>query len=299
MANMRKALLFPAVGLLLVSLAANVTATVVPILMTYQGQAVQGGIIAVYISDAIPGVPQGNATFTVLREGSVITVCISHTYTLGTPITEVTVPVDLGTGTLRLGDYQLNYLVANQAGGQPAPDCSLRASIPFPVLAADSVRETVEYYDAAQDHYFITADLNEVALLDAGHFPGWLRTGQKFLSYVPFGPPASTLTPVCRFYGLPEAGLDSHFFTDNANECAFVQQHWSYAWQLETLNAFYVTPLNSTINACPPSTVPLFRLYNNRPDVNHRYTTYEGIRDAMVSKGWINEGIVWCTINDP
>ncbi|MEP7182424.1 MAG: hypothetical protein ABI886_09570 [Betaproteobacteria bacterium] len=296
MATNRKALLFAGTGLLLNALVATVAAAFVPIIVTVQGQAVQGRIV-VYIVDEIPGIPQGNATYAVSRDGSNITVCISHTYTPGTAPTEVTVPVDLGTGTLTLGNYQLNYLVANQAGGQPVPECSLRSSIPFPVLAAASVRETVEYYDAAQDHYFITADLNEIALLDSGHFPGWVRTGEKFYSYVPFGTPASTLAAVCRFYGRPEAGLDSHFFTDNVDECAYVQQHWSYAWQLETLSAFYVTPINPAISGCPPSTLPLFRLYNNKPDVNHRYTPDFAIRNLMVFKGWLYEGPVWCTIN--
>jgi len=34
----------------------------------------------------------------------------------------------------------------------------------------------------------------------------------------------------------------------------------------------------------------LHRLYNNRPDANHRYTVSEQIRDEMVAKGCIREG---------
>ncbi len=35
---------------------------------------------------------------------------------------------------------------------------------------------------------------------------------------------------------------------------------------------------------------PLYRLYNNRPDANHRYTRSTQIRDAMLAQGWILEG---------
>ena len=42
--------------------------------------------------------------------------------------------------------------------------------------------------------------------------------------------------------------------------------------------------------SCVSGTVPLYRLYNNRPDVNHRYTTSLTIRQQMINAGWIPEG---------
>ena len=49
---------------------------------------------------------------------------------------------------------------------------------------------SVEYYNASLDHYFMTADANEVSILDAGiAIPGWQRTGYTFKVY----PPESTL----------------------------------------------------------------------------------------------------------
>ena len=41
---------------------------------------------------------------------------------------------------------------------------------------------------------------------------------------------------------------------------------------------------------CPSSTQAVFRMFNNRPDANHRYTIDPAVRDAMVAKGWIAEG---------
>jgi hypothetical protein len=36
--------------------------------------------------------------------------------------------------------------------------------------------------------------------------------------------------------------------------------------------------------------VPVYRVYSNRADANHRYTTERAVRDAMVAKGWLAEG---------
>ena len=35
---------------------------------------------------------------------------------------------------------------------------------------------------------------------------------------------------------------------------------------------------------------PIYRLYNNRRDVNHRFTTSREIRDQMAARGYIREG---------
>ena len=42
--------------------------------------------------------------------------------------------------------------------------------------------------------------------------------------------------------------------------------------------------------ACPAGSTPIYRLFNNRPDANHRYLTDAYARDQMVAKGWIAEG---------
>ena len=42
------------------------------------------------------------------------------------------------------------------------------------------------------------------------------------------------------------------------------------------------------INGAPA--IPVYRLYNNRADVNHRYTTSLSIRSDMIAKGYIREG---------
>jgi len=81
--------------------------------------------------------------------------------------------------------------------------------------------EAIEYYNAALDHYFVTSFADEIAKLDAGDFVGWQRTGQHFTVFDP-ATPVTGASPVCRFYGLPSAGLDSHFYSASPAECADV-----------------------------------------------------------------------------
>jgi hypothetical protein len=45
-----------------------------------------------------------------------------------------------------------------------------------------------------------------------------------------------------------------------------------------------------TAGVCPAGTVKVYRVFNNRPDANHRYMTSLGVRAAMVQLGWIIEG---------
>ena len=61
----------------------------------------------------------------------------------------------------------------------------------------------------------------------------------------------------------------------------------------ETDDAFFVAlpvQVGATAGACPAGTVPVYRVFNNRVDGNHRYTIDRAIRDMMVAKGGIAEG---------
>ncbi len=163
----------------------------------------------------------------------------------------------------------------------------------------DPVQTAIEYYYAARDHYFLTPLVAEIQALDGGRFPGWTRTGSAFPVYVDSGQDLLGTTPVCRFYGRPEAGLDSHFFSATPQECQAVIDRFSAAWILES-DALFEMPLpDPATGACPAGTDPVYRLFNNRTDVNHRYTTATATRAQMVAQGWIAEGVgasggVWC-----
>lgn len=147
----------------------------------------------------------------------------------------------------------------------------------------------VEYYRPDLRHYFISADPLEIAALDAGQRFNWKRTGETFNVYAASTRSDDVTSPVCRFYGRPEKGLDSHFFSASKAECAAVEERFSDSWVLETPGAFSAF-LPSALGTCPAGTRPIYRVYNNRGDSNHRYVTSAAIRDQMVGQGWIAEG---------
>jgi len=159
----------------------------------------------------------------------------------------------------------------------------------LPAFAALPNATVVEYYRSDVDHYFMTASPHEQAMLDQGIHVGWARTGRAFLAWTdPQLAPASARA-VCRFLGRPEAGLDSHFYSAFAGECADVALRFPEAWLLESSSVFYVDAPDAT-GACAQGTDPVYRVYNNRSDVNHRYVNSLDDRATMLARGWIAEG---------
>jgi hypothetical protein len=149
----------------------------------------------------------------------------------------------------------------------------------------------VEYYHATFDHYFVTALPSEIATLDSGQTTGWSRTGRGFqvVSATITGMPAS---PVCRFYIPPQHG-DSHFFSASPVECAAIRAKIGVdpnynGYIEESPNAFQIFLPDSSTGAC--FAAPLYRLWNQRADSNHRYTTDPDIKAAMIAKGYMAEG---------
>src|SRR5688572_233823 len=148
--------------------------------------------------------------------------------------------------------------------------------------------EIVEYHHAGLDHYFITADRAEASRLDAGVLAGWARTGFRFVA-PPFDA-ASPAEPVCRFYGRPEAKLDSHFYSADAAECTEVQARFGASWQFESSDVFRMMLPDRATGQCAARTLPVYRLFNGRVDANHRYTSDWQVRAAMIADGHVPEG---------
>jgi serine protease len=114
-----------------------------------------------------------------------------------------------------------------------------------------------------------------------------MRTGASFPAYASSG---AGLATVCRFFGTPGLGVNSHFYTAFDFECAAVKQE--PAWTFEA-DAFYIA---ANVTLCPASTRPVFRLYNNGMggDPNHRYTTSWPAINAMQAAGSLLEGVAFC-----
>jgi len=147
----------------------------------------------------------------------------------------------------------------------------------------------VQYYHRAFEHYFVSADPDEVAMLDRGMLAGWSRTGTRFRVDNAPGP---ELSPVCRFYTSAFAGRASHFFTASAGECELVKRN--PAWTYEGI-AFYAR-VSDTRGSCGSAASPVYRLYNNGHDgaPNHAYVVDAYHRDALIAADWFFEGVAYC-----
>jgi photosystem II stability/assembly factor-like uncharacterized protein len=148
-------------------------------------------------------------------------------------------------------------------------------------------RRAVEYYHGGYDHYFVSADVDEIAGLDAGAFFGWVRTGYGIRV-------AEAVTPgnqaTCRFYGIGFGTLSSHFYTPYPGECDGLKTDPN--WKYEKV-AFGLALPDETTEGCAPGTRPLFRTWNRnaRGAPNHRYTTIWPVHDRMRwQDGWQFEG---------
>jgi hypothetical protein len=163
------------------------------------------------------------------------------------------------------------------------------AGVAIPQATHAATTAAIEYYDANLNHYFITAAQDEVVALNSGRFFGWIATGLSVpvLSSDATDPGS---TPVCRFYGNPDAGLDSHFYSADPAECAMVLERFPGIWVLESSNVFRAYLPDAATGACPAGTKPIYRLWNQRADVNHRYTDRIDIALAMQGIGYVSEG---------
>jgi serine protease len=140
-----------------------------------------------------------------------------------------------------------------------------------------------EYYNATLDHYFITWVDTEQQNLDDGKTPTrWVRTGYAFNTST--NPAAGS--PVCRYY-IPPALGDSHFFGRGSTECDQTGQK-NPSFVLE--DPAFMHMVLPVAGACPGGTAPIYRVFSNRADANHRYMTDPAVRDTMVARGWLAEG---------
>lgn len=198
--------------------------------------------------------------------------------------------------------YDLNRLVINDLGpgvvlryargindrGQiAAMGCTTFVVLEEPCQAyrLDPITTAIEYRHAAFDHYFVTANPDEIERLDGGAIPGWARTG---LSFRVFGNEADAVS-VCRFWSHQAfAPKSSHFYTPFDWECAIVKRNADWLYE----GVVFSMKLPDAAGNCVSGTMALYRVYNDGKGgaPNHRYTTSADIQQQMVAQGWIPEG---------
>ncbi len=156
---------------------------------------------------------------------------------------------------------------------------AVKASQPSTGTAVDAI----EFYNQSLDHYFVTYVADEIAKLDNGTFVGWTRTGQSFKV---FAAAQGGTNALCRIYIPPGKG-DGHFFGRDARECDDTMSK-NPTFILESSTFFYLYP--PTLGNCGAGQVPVYRVFSNRADANHRYTTDRATRDADGGQGLDRRG---------
>jgi uncharacterized protein (DUF1800 family) len=168
----------------------------------------------------------------------------------------------------------------------------IAAALASAAHAVEPTATVVEFYHAALKHYFITADPAEASGIDNGAAgAGWVRTGGRFSAWKNAGD-APGLAAVCRFYGTPGRGPNSHFYTADSGECAMVKT--DPGWTYEGI-VFHIAPAPGA--GCPAGTAAVLRSYNNgfaRNDSNHRYTVDYTVFAKARGEGYSPEGTVMC-----
>jgi len=195
-----------------------------------------------------------------------------------------------GVDQVAYGPLPADGATAIDRGGASSPAVAANfagQSAPMPSLAVTAV----EWRNAALDHYFISDRAPDIDALDSGRIAGWSRTGQSFKVWPRAGVGRS---PVCRFYIPPQHG-DSHFFSASPAECSTIAAKAltdpSYSgYTLETGEMFFVALPDAASGACPAGTARLYRLWNQRADSNHRYTTSASVKSQMTASGYAAEG---------
>jgi len=146
----------------------------------------------------------------------------------------------------------------------------------------------VEFYNPGLDHYFVSALAPDIDALESGRLAGWSATGKSFRVFATQADGGVGVNPVCRFYIPPPFG-DSHFFSASPDECAATRTKFAQ-FSYESPNVFYVALPDTATGACPAGTTPVYRVWNQRADSNHRYTTDRALRDQMLANGYLAEG---------
>jgi predicted dienelactone hydrolase len=157
-------------------------------------------------------------------------------------------------------------------------------------------RPAVEFYNTTLNHYFVAGSQGEVDFILAGNAgPGWILTNESHKIFLDAPPGGPAVNQVCRFYGVPAGGPNSHFFAADAAACEAVKR--MPGWAYEGL-AFRVVPQLAT-GKCPAGMLEVRRAYNDRAgmnDSNHRYSTSDSTMREMARRNWAVEGTAWCSL---
>jgi hypothetical protein len=188
-------------------------------------------------------------------------------------------------GRLAEGAYVITTTTRLIAGGVETPCPALRTELVVTDTGGPVVRvDVIEYYDAAQDRHFMTADAREIAELDGA--PGrWSRTGRGFKAYALYASD-NRAEAVCRYERAAGKARDGYVLSASYRECAALAA--SPVWRYDS-RAFDIAHPDTSSGECPDGTRAVYRVWNAR-NGDHRWITDAVLRASLVANGWISEG---------
>ncbi|MDX2218323.1 MAG: DUF1800 domain-containing protein [Burkholderiales bacterium] len=148
--------------------------------------------------------------------------------------------------------------------------------------------DVIEYYHAASNHYFITADPGEIAFMDAS--PNWRRSGASFRVWPTAADAPAGAVAACLFTA-PTVSADIRFYSVDAGECSFLMTlDFTQYGGLQ----FYALP--PTNGACSDDTQPIRRGFfnNGQGNINFRYSTTLSAAQDSLDRGWADNGVALC-----
>jgi len=97
---------------------------------------------------------------------------------------------------------------------------------------------------------------------------------------------------VCRFFGTPGIGPNSHFYTAYAHECGIVRN--DSHWMEEGVTFRARLPVGGVCDAGDVTVSRLFSAGATTTASRHRYVVDAATADAMQAQGFVLEGPVFC-----
>ena len=126
---------------------------------------------------------------------------------------------------------------------------------------------------------------------------GWRRTGKAFATLTAA---RADTSPICRFY-IPPRSRQFAFLRTRRHG---VRRDGRQQPELRAGGPGVHAHGAADVGGVPAGTTPVYRVFSNRADANHRYTIERAVRDDMVAQGWVAEGdgpdrVVMCAPDRP
>lgn len=155
-----------------------------------------------------------------------------------------------------------------------------------------------EFYVPSQDTYFVSPSREDALAIDEYASSSLYRTWRGFYAWPSIDQSDAGAVAVCRWFF--KAPVSTHFYSAKQSDCDLVRSVYGSQPNVaeeESYGRFFVMPPNAS-GGCDVKYQPVYRLFNGRvteQKANHRYTAHPSDRRELIARGWVDEGVAWCS----